>query len=151
MSLKNLSSQYSSFFTSYHNLDNTLHRVYIDSVLFDISKNQKSSEYKWEFNSLDKTEITEIYHVLCILQPELSMKYIIKGKSYIVLSWSGKFNIPNQYFYEKECTFPNYPAVDRQETRKPGNKSKVVKNPWTGRLRSLPKVDYTEYFEIISV
>ena len=145
MSANPSSSQFSSFFNSYHNLENSWHRVCIDSVLCNISKNPNSSQYKWELNTLDKSETLEIYHVLCILQPNLSMKYMVTNKSSVILSWSGTFNVPIQYFYEKQCTFPNYPAVDRQDTRKPGNKSKVVKNPWTGRLRSISRVDYTDY------
>ena len=143
MCAKVSSRQFSDFFDSYHNLENSWHRVCIDSVLNNVAKNPNSSEYKWELNTLDKSETMEIYHVLCILQPNLSMKYMVNNKSNVILSWSGNFNVPNQYFWEKLSEI-KYAPVARQSNIKGAQKSGLPKNPWSGRLRRIERVDYSE-------
>ena len=137
------SSLFSAFFDSYHNLENSWHRVCIDSILNNIAKNPKSSEYKWELHTLDKFETVDIYHVLCLLQPDLSMKYVLNNKSSVILSWKGKFNVPMQYFWEKSSPI-NYAPVSRQSNVKGNQKSGYPKNPWTGRLRRIERVNYNE-------
>jgi hypothetical protein len=142
MSPKVNSKQFSAFFNSYHNLENDWHRVCIDSILCYLAKNPKCSDYKWELNTLDKFETLQIYHVLCILQPNLSMKYMV-NKSNIILSWSGKFNVPSKYFYENSSEI-KYAPVIRQSNVKGSQKSTLPKNPWSGRLRRIERVDYNE-------
>jgi len=137
------SSVFKSFFANYHNWDNSSHREYVDFVLYEIVKSRKSKEYKWKVESLDKSELVELMRVLTILEPSLKMQYSKTDKKVVVLSWTGEFNVPAQYFFEKQCSGPSYPPVVRQTTRV-STKSKVAKNPWTGRLRSISPVDYTE-------
>jgi hypothetical protein len=135
---------FKSFYDSYNNWDNPWHRECVDAVLYHVASNRGVKEYKWKLEYCDNSDVVEVVRVLSILQPSLKMQHMKNDRAWVVLSWTGEFNVPSQYLYEKRCTFPTYPPVVREVSRVGGNKSKVVKNPWTGRLRSIPSVDYTE-------
>lgn len=138
------SSVFKSFYASYYRWE---HRECIDCVLSAIVKSGKGTRnYKWKVESLPKSELIELVRVLTILQPSLKMKQsMINEKAWATLTWTGEFNVPAQYFCEDKCTFPSYPPVVRQPVRGGGaKKSSTLKNPWSGRLRSLAPVVYTE-------
>jgi len=140
------SSVFKSFFESYYSWDNSSHREWVDCVLYEIVKSGKGTRnYKWNVESLDKSELAELVRVLTILQPSLKMKHcMMNAKAWAVLTWSGEFNVPAQYFWEQKCIFPSYPPVVRQPVRGGVKKSSAFKNPWSGRLRTLAPVDYSE-------
>ena len=136
--------QFKSFFDKYHSYDDIAIREAIDKVLSEIANKLSSSEYKWNVSALNECQVIEITRALSGLQSSLVVKPSKKDKAQVVLSWSGQFNVPAQYFWEKSTEVIRYAPVVRLPFRGPVKKSSTPKNPWSGRLRPLVSVDYVE-------
>jgi hypothetical protein len=137
--------QFKSFFDKYHSYDDIAIREAIDNILSEIAKKPSSSEYKWNVITLTEYQVIEITRALSSLQSSLVVKPSKKDKAQVVLSWSGQFNVPAQYFWEKSTEVIKYAPVVRAPFCGPVKKSSKPKNPWSGRLRAIASVDYVEH------
>ena len=147
MAKKSSSGVFKSFFDNYYGWENSRFRECVDNFLYHLASNMdrysfQLNEYQWSEENWDKPEIGEMVRVLRILQPSLEVIYTKSRK--IMLAWVGRFNVPAQYFKELKIVNPTFPPVVRLASSVVRIKSNIAKNLWTGRLRSIKRVNYME-------
>jgi hypothetical protein len=147
MSNKTSSRVFKSFFDNYYNWENSRFRECVDYFLYELAGNMKAysfgfNNYTWDVQYMDKSDIEEMVRVLRILQPSLDVSFSNYSRR-VELGWVGRFNVPAQYFKELQIVNPAFPPVVRLASAVRA-KSNIAKNPWTGRLRAIKRVNYCE-------